>query len=259
MELMTKMVESGEIDALVQERVWSELVKALSERSPTEFFRVLRECGALPVLLPEIERLFGIPQPEKHHPEIDTGVHTLMVLEQAAKLTDDVKVRFAALTHDLGKALTPKENWPHHYNHEELGQPALENLCQRLRVPGNYARLARQVMRYHGRCHRVFEIRASTLVDTLQSLNAFRKDTTLQPFVLACEADARGRTGFESREYPQADFFLEAQSAALSVQAAPLIEQGLENEAIGQKLREMRISEVKACKTRFMVKHQLSG
>lgn len=248
MELMKNMVENGEADALVPERVWSELAKALSERTPTQFFYVLQDCGALNKLFPELDQLFGVPQPVAHHPEIDTGLHTMMVLEQAARISDDPIVRFAALTHDLGKALTPADEWPRHHGHEQKGLSALENLCNRLAVPKEYKKLAQKVMRFHGRCHRVFELRASTLVDTLQSLNALKKNQSLEPFLLACEADARGRKGLESKPYPQANFFLGAQKAALSVETNSLIKQGLRNQEIGQRLRELRIEAVDAYK-----------
>ncbi len=248
MELMKNMVAQGEVDALVPERVWSELVKALSERTPTQFFDVLQHCGALARLFPEIHCLYGVPQPAKYHPEIDTGIHTMMVLEQAVKLSDDPRVRFAALTHDLGKGMTPRTQWPGHRGHEKTGLTALEGLCERLRVPNDYKKLAQKVIRFHGNCHRVFELRSSTMVDTLQSLDAFRKNESLTPFLLTCIADARGRKGLESKPYPQADFFLKAQRAALSVDVTPFIQQGFEGAAIGQKLRELRIKAVESCK-----------
>ncbi len=248
MTLMKNMVDKGEIDALVPERVWSELAKTLSEQTPTQFFDVLQNCGALAKLFPEIHRLFGVPQPAKYHPEIDTGIHTMMVLEQAVKLSDDPRVRFAALTHDLGKGMTPKEQWPGHRGHEKTGLTALEGFCKRLRVPNEYKKLAQKVIRFHGNCHRIFELRSSTMVDTLQSLDAFRKNESLTPFLLTCIADARGRKGLESIPYPQADFFLRVQRAALSVDVSPLIEQGLEGSAIGLKLRELRIRAVEMCK-----------
>ena len=253
MGLMKNMVAQGEVDALVPERVWSELVKALSERTPTQFFDVLQNCGALARLFPEIHCLFGVPQPPEYHPEIDTGIHTMMVLEQAVKLSDDPRVRFAALTHDLGKGMTPRTQWPSHRGHEITGLAALEGFCERLRVPNDYRKLAKQVIRFHGNCHRVFELRSSTMVDILQSLDAFRKNESLTPFLLTCIADARGRKGLESKPYPQADFFLKAQRAALSVDVTPLIQQGLEGSAIGLKLRELRIRAVESCKKEITI------
>ncbi|NOQ15523.1 MAG: multifunctional CCA addition/repair protein, partial [Methyloprofundus sp.] len=165
-QLMQTMVTDGEIDHLVPERVWAETAKALAEQSPAAYFQALRDCGALQRIFPEIDALFGVPQTAEYHPEIDTGVHTLMVLEQAALLSDKTTVRFAALTHDLGKALTPPENWPSHHGHETLGIDTLKTLCQRIRVPNHYQKLALQVMQYHSHCHRAFELRPATLCDT---------------------------------------------------------------------------------------------
>jgi tRNA nucleotidyltransferase (CCA-adding enzyme) len=240
------MVAAGEADALVPERVFAELAKALAEPEPGAFFEVLRTCGALARLFPEIDRLFGVPQPPEHHPEVDTGVHTLLVLGQAAKLSTDPVVRFAALTHDLGKGLTPPEFWPRHHGHEKAGLTALEKLCERLKAPNAYRRLAEKVMRYHGHCHRALELRPGTVVDLLQRLDAFRKDDALEPFLLACEADARGRPGFEERPYPQADWLRMARQTAAAVPVEPLLQQGLRGEALGRALRRARIEAVKA-------------
>ena len=246
LDLMRAMAESGEIDALVAERVWAELVKALGEKTPAAFFQLLSACGALKRLFPEVEALFGVPQPPQSHPEIDTGVHTLLVLEQAARISADTRVRFAALTHDLGKALTPAERWPRHFGHEKLGLVPLDALCERLKAPKDYRRLATQVMKYHGLCHRAAELRASTLVDLLQRLNALRKHNELGEFLSACEADARGRPGFEDKPYPQADRFRLAQAAALSVNTGELLNQGLSGKALGHALRQLRINAVRS-------------
>lgn len=244
---MRGMVAAGEVDALVPERVFAELGKALSEATPSAFFHALRDCGALARLFPEIDRLFGVPQPPESHPEIDTGVHTLLVLDQAARLSPDPVTRFAALTHDLGKGLTPPEEWPRHRGHERLGIPALTTLCQRLRIPNAYQRLAEKVMRYHGVCHRALELRASTVVDLLDRIGAFRRHyVSLEPFLLACEADSKGRPGFEQRPYPQADWLRAAQSSALAVSTHALVEQGLRGAAFGQALRQLRIAAVRA-------------
>ncbi|MBS1211873.1 MAG: cca [Proteobacteria bacterium] len=245
-DLMRHMADSGEIDALVPERVWAELVKALHETTPTAFFLTLRHCGALERLFPEIERLFGVPQPPQPHPEIDTGVHTLLVLEQAARLSSDPRVRFAALTHDLGKALTPPEKWPRHHRHERLGLVPLNALCERMKVPNAYRRLATQVMKYHGLCHRAAALRASTLIDLLQRLDALRKHHELEEFLIACEADARGRRGLEDRPYPQADFVRRAQRAALEVSAGELLSRGFKGTALGNELRQLRIKAVQS-------------
>ena len=186
--LMQSMVASGEVDYLVAERVWAELFKALHELTPSAFFLVLQDCGALARIFPEIDQLFGVPQPELYHPEIDTGIHSLMALEQAALLSNSPEVRFAALVHDLGKAVSPKANLPHHYQHEINGLPILDALCQRLRVPNSFKNLAQQVMRYHSHCHRVEQLKPSTLADTLMQLGAFKPVNSLQEFLLACEA-----------------------------------------------------------------------
>ena len=204
--LMTAMAASGELETLVIERVWQEIELALATAAPQEFVSVLKQCGALAVILPEVDALFGVPQPEKYHPEIDTGVHILMSLEQAAKLSDDVTVRYATLVHDVGKAVTEKSKWPSHYGHETLGIPLQETIAQRLRVPNGHAQLAALVCEHHAKLHRVEQLRPSTLLELLESLDAMRQPKRLERFLLACEADARGRTGFEDREYPQRDY-----------------------------------------------------
>jgi len=223
MALMTQMGASGELDHLVAERVWTEMEKAMRERSPAVFVQVLRDCGALRVILPEVDALFGVPQPEQYHPEVDSGVHTLMCVEQAAALSSDPVVRFATLVHDVGKALTPKDNWPHHYGHEHLGIQAVAALCQRLRVPKKYATIARLASEYHTHCHRVAELRPVTILRLLESLDAFRRPEQMAQFLLVCEADARGRTGFEQRSYPQADILRSALQAATEVDVAALL------------------------------------
>ncbi|TAN50479.1 MAG: multifunctional CCA addition/repair protein [Methylococcaceae bacterium] len=249
MALMRGMVHAGEVDALVAERVWAELVKALSETAPAAFFRTLAACDALQRLFPEIHALFGVPQPPQYHPEIDTGEHTLLVLEQAARLSPDPIVRFAALTHDLGKALTPEENWPSHHGHETLGLTPLKDLCWRIRVPNDYRALAEKVMRHHGRCHHILEMRASSVVDLLQALDAFRRPEWLTPFLLACQADSQGRAGLQQVPYPQADFLGHAHRAALDVSAQGLLAQGYEGVKLGEELRRRRINAVKALRS----------
>jgi tRNA nucleotidyltransferase (CCA-adding enzyme) len=250
--LMRQMVAAGEADFLVPERVWAELAKALKEPCPAAFFRALRECGALAAVFPEIDRLFGVPQPEKHHPEIDTGVHTLMCLEQAARLSGKAVVRFAALTHDLGKGVTPAENWPHHYGHEQLGLDVVEAMCARLRVPNAFKTLALQVAKYHTHCHRAFELRPATLTDTLAALGAFKPRHALDDFLLACEADARGRTGFEARPYPQADFMRGAANAGAAVDTARILDGRLTGPEIGEALRRLRIEAINDYRQRIM-------
>lgn len=244
--LMHGMVTAGEVDALVAERVWQEMVKALVERTPAEFFEVLRTCGALAKLFPEINRLFGIPQPEKYHPEIDTGVHTLLALNQAARLSPRPQVRFAALTHDLGKGLTPMAQWPSHRGHEQRGVELVDTLCDRVKAPNDYRALARHVARYHLHCHRAQALRPVTLLRVLEALDSFRRRERFEQFLTACEADWRGRAGLEDRPYPQADLFRRARTAAAEVDAHSLVDAGLKGAAIANALRERRIAAIRA-------------
>ena len=244
--LMRQLVDSGEVDALVPERVWQETVRALAEPSPQCFIQALRDCGALAVIFPELERLFGVPQPEEHHPEIDTGVHTLMVLEQAARLSPDPLVRFAALLHDLGKGITPKQEWPRHLDHEEKGVPLVEGLCARLRTPREYRDLAVITARYHLHFHRAGELKASTLVDLLQQLDAYRKPQRFEQWLLACEADARGRPGYEARPMEQAGILRQAYAICSGVEARPYALQGLQGPDIAEAVRKERIRRIKA-------------
>lgn len=242
MQLMREISASGELEALVPERVWTELERALAEPHPVWFIKVLRECGALQVLFPEIDRLFGIPQPEKYHPEVDTGIHTLMSLHQAALLTQDTQIRFAALVHDLGKGVTPASDWPRHVGHEQNGVLLVEKLCQRYRIPNAYRELAVLVSRYHLDCHRIQKMRPETIVDKLEALDAFRRPERFEQFLIACEADARGRTGLENQDFPQAGFFRRALQAANTIAIGPLVNLGLKNEAMAQAIRQQRIS-----------------
>jgi tRNA nucleotidyltransferase (CCA-adding enzyme) len=244
--LMRGMVDAGEADALVPERVWQELAKALREPNPPAFFEVLRACDAQALLFPEIERLYGVPQPPQYHPEIDTGVHTMLVLTQAAKLSPETIVRFAALTHDLGKGTTPRSQWPSHRGHEKRGVVLVDQLCDRLKAPNHFRELARHVARYHLHCHRALELCAATILKVLEALDAFRRPERFEQFLTACEADARGRAGLENREYPQADILRAARAAAASVNAKSLIEAGIEGPAIASALRERRIAAIKA-------------
>jgi tRNA nucleotidyltransferase (CCA-adding enzyme) len=210
--------------------------------APARFFEVLRETNALPVIFPELHALFGVPQPERWHPEIDSGIHTLMVLEQAAKLSDDPVVRFAALTHDLGKGTTPPSEWPRHIAHEQRGVALVEGLCDRLRIPNAYRELAVLVSRYHLDAHRVTELRDSTLLEILERLDAFRRGTRFEQWVLACEADARGRKGLENREYSQADYLRRARDVAAKVALDPAEREGLDGPKIAEKLRKARLA-----------------
>jgi len=244
-ELINAMVAAGEADYLVPERVWAELLKALNEQTPSAFFHTLKRCDALATIFPEIDRLFGVPQPEKHHPEIDTGVHVMLCLDQAARLTTNPEVRFAALVHDLGKGITPKDQWPHHYGHEHKGLAVLEALCARLRVPNSFKSLAQQVMQYHTHCHKAFELRAATLTDMLSELGAFKTaNNALSGFLLACEADAKGRTGFETKPYLQADFVRNAAKAATSIDISAILDRESDGKKIGAAIRCLRIEAV---------------
>jgi tRNA nucleotidyltransferase (CCA-adding enzyme) len=245
MSLMRQMVDDGEVDALVPERVWQEMVKALAEPSPEVFIEVLRECGALRVLFPEIDRLFGVPQPEEHHPEIDTGIHTMMVLQQACLLSDDPIVRFAALTHDLGKGTTPKKILPHHYDHEERSYHLVKELCKRYKIPNQYRQLAEITARYHTHAHRAFEVKPKTLLKVLNKTDAFRKPERFEQFLLACIADSHGRPGFENYDYKQAAFFSLVRNKAAAVSTRDIIADGFENEQISEELYKRRLIVIK--------------
>jgi tRNA nucleotidyltransferase (CCA-adding enzyme) len=246
MELMRSMVERGEVDALVAERVWQETEKALGEASAASFFRVLRECGALKIIYPEIDALYGVPQPAQWHPEIDTGVHTLMVLEQACLLSGDRKVRFAALVHDLGKGTTPPAEWPSHKGHEERSVRIIESLSARLRVPSEYRELCIIAARYHGNVHRAFELRPKTILEMLERCDAFRRPERFEQMLLACEADSRGRLGLEQTPYPQREYLQAARDAAGAIK--PSAQDIAENDGamIAERLRERRLQAVAA-------------
>src|SRR5688572_18165349 len=246
--LMRRMVEAGEASALVSERVWAETEKALGEPRPDVFISVLRDCGALKVIYPELDALFGVPQPEKWHPEIDTGVHQLMALREAVKLGGGVAVRFAVLMHDLGKGTTPAETLPSHHGHEDAGVPLVERLATRLRVPNHLRELAVITARFHTHVHRALELRADTVVKTLENCDALRRPERFADFLLACEADARGRKGFESRDYPQRAFFAAARERAAAVMLSEEERQGLSGEQIGQELRRRRIAAIEELK-----------
>ena len=248
-QLMIEMVKNGEVDSLVPERVWQETMRALSEKTPAGYFEVLHECGALKKLFPEIDQLWGVPQPEKHHPEIDSGIHTMMVLTQAAKLSDDPKVRFAALVHDLGKGITPEDEWPKHIAHESRGVPLVEALCDRYRIPNDYRELAVIVTKYHLHYHRAAEITDKTFLSTLDSLDAFRRPERFELFLLACEADSRGRSGYEEKYVEQPEIFRKAFNAANELNAKELVAQGLKGKEIKDELARQRIRAIKESRT----------
>jgi tRNA nucleotidyltransferase (CCA-adding enzyme) len=244
-QLMQSMVESGEVDALVPERVWQEFRRALHESYPERFIEVLRDCGALKVIFPEIDTLFGIPNPEDYHPEVDSGIHTLLALQQAVKLGGDAMVRFAVLMHDLGKIESPKEEWPRHFKHHQAGVGIVKAFCERLPVPKEYRDLAVLVTRYHGHCHNALKLNEKTVVKLLKTLDPFRKPDRFEQFLLACHADMLGRQGFEDRPYPQADFLRKAYEECGAIDVQKLIE-GLDNpRAIEQVIHKARLEVVK--------------
>lgn len=244
-QLMAEMVNNGEVDSLVPERVWQETMHALNEKIPARYFEVLRDCGALAKLFPEIDQLWGVPQTEKYHPEIDTGIHTMMVLTQAAKLSNDPKVRFAALVHDLGKGITPKHEWPKHIAHESRGVPLVEALCDRYRIPNDYRELAIIVTKYHLHYHRAAELRDNTFLETLESLDAFRRPDRFELFLLACEADSRGRTGYEEQDFEQPKIYRNVFNAAQAINAKELVAKGLQGKEIKDELKKQRILAIK--------------
>ncbi len=245
LDLMRAMVEAGEVDALVPERVCQELAKALADARPSRFFDVLRQCGALSKLFPELDCLFGVPQPAKWHPEIDTGVHTLMVVDMAARLSPSPEVRFAALTHDLGKGTTPSDILPSHRGHEARSVVLLDALCERLKVPRRYCDLARVVARYHGLVHKVDELRPETILDLLEGMDAFRRPERFEQALTACEADYRGRTGYEEREYPQAARVRRFLAAAKSVDVGSIAAAASEPTRIPQLVRKARVQAIR--------------
>jgi len=249
--LMKRMVDDGEVAHLVAERVWAETRKALAEPEPSAFLKCLRACGALSILFPEVDALYGVPQRAEFHPEVDTGVHIELVLDAAARLApgDDL-VGFCALTHDLGKALTPADQLPRHIGHEHAGVAPLRALATRLRVPAEHAALAEHVCRFHLDIHRAFELRPETLLSILERIDAFRRPERIVPFLLACEADKRGRLGFEDSKYPQAEYVRTAYATAAAVQATQFVEQGLAGPAIGEAVRKARTEAIAEVKTR---------
>jgi len=248
LSLMQEMVLAGELSSLVAERQWSEISRALGEQAPAYFFQVLRDCDALAVIMPELDKLFGVPQPEQHHPEIDSGVHTLLVLEQAALLSKKPEIRFAALLHDVGKGLTAKEFWPSHHGHEAKGVALIKAMVKRIAVPNTYLDLAVKVAKYHGQCHRAFELKASTLLKLLMAIDAFRQSEKLADFLLACEADARGRRGFENSQYPQAAYVNEAFLAAKAVATKELVEKGFQGAEMGKEIAKARVRAIQLVK-----------
>ena len=237
---------SDELSTLTPERVWQETAKALSEQTPQAYFQLLHDTGALATLMPELAALWGVPQPEQWHPEIDTGVHMLMVLQQAALLSPRLDIRFAALVHDLGKGVTKPELWPSHHGHEHTGLPLINQLCDRLRVPNDCRELALLVCEYHQLVHRARELKSSTVLKLFNAIDVWRKPERLEAILLSCTADLRGRTGFEQAAYPQAHYLQNLADAARQVTAKDLVAQGLKGEAIKQGLHLARLAAIKA-------------
>ncbi|WP_324732966.1 multifunctional CCA addition/repair protein [Pseudomonas paeninsulae] len=246
--LMQQLSDSGELSALTAERSWKEISRALLEPRPDVFIRVLRDCSALKALLPEVDALFGVPQPPAHHPEIDTGAHVLSVLRQCAEYQQPLTVRWACLLHDVGKGLTPKADWPRHIAHERRGLKLIRAINQRSKAPKDCQELALLVGEYHTHGHRALELKASTLLELLQHFDVFRRPQRFEAFIAACEMDARGRDGLEQRDYPQADYLRGAMQAARTVAVQPLLEQGLQGPELGEALRLERLKALKAYK-----------
>ena len=242
LDLMKQMVDSGELATLTPERVWIEIEKALNTTNPEIFFELLRYTGALKVVLPEVDNLFGVPGPKRWHPEIDSGLHTIMTVRRISLETTDPKTRFAMLCHDLGKALTPKEEWPHHRHHNELGIKPLKELCARLKVPKDYEEFAAMVVYYHSFMHHLYRNGPEGIVDLLNNLDAWRRPYRIKPFVQCCKCDFLGRKGFENRPFPRADYLLAMFSLCLTVNAQEFIQQGFSGKEIGNKMYEKRVA-----------------
>ncbi len=250
---MRDMVRAGEVDALVPERVWQEMAKALGEppgiAHPSRFFEVLRDCGALARLLPELDRLWGVPQPPKWHPEVDTGVHVMLVVDAATRLSVDAEVRFAALCHDLGKGTTPADILPSHHGHEERSVDLLEGVCARFKVPKRFCELARITARYHGKVHKADELKTTTVLKLFEGCDLFRRPQRFEQMLLACEADFRGRTGFEERDYPQADLLRRCADAARALNVGAVAAEAKQPAQIPEYIRRARLAAISAARS----------
>lgn len=244
LELMQNIVKTGEVDALVAERVWQELKRALDEAYPWRFFESLRECGALSRIFPEIDQLYGIPNPIKWHPEEDSGAHVMLCLKRAVALNADAEVRWAVLMHDLGKTKTPRAEWPRHHGHAESGVAIVKSLCKRLRVPSSYLDLAVLVTRYHSKMHKIFEMRAETLLTLLKALDPFRRPERFEKFLLACQADKQGRLGFENEAYPQADFLRNIYQQCKKMDISAIVKN--HPDCIAEKLDQARLEIIRS-------------
>lgn len=244
LDLMQKISKSGELEHLTPERVYIEIKKALATNHPHIFFEVLRKTNSLKILLPEIDNLFGVPAKKEYHPEIDTGIHTLMVLEQATKLSDNLEIRFAALVHDLGKAKTPKENLPSHYGHEKLSGPLVKNLCNRFKIDNSTRELALLVAEHHGKMHRIHEMNPETILKFLHQLDAFRREERFNNFLIACEADSKGRKGFENIDYAQAKYLKDIFLAVKDIDLNKIIQKNPENSNLkGKEIADLIFNE----------------
>ena len=258
--LMQELAESGELQHLTVERVWLETEKALKEKNPEVYFETLREIGALKVLFPELDALYGVPNPIKHHPEVDSFVHTMLVLKQAVKFTENNNelnksaVRFAAICHDLGKALTSKDILPHHYGHEQAGIKPMRSLSKRLKVPSYYQELAELTCEFHSHIHKALELRPETVIKLFNHFDVWRKPQRFQEFLLVCLADTRGRTGFENKEYPQIDYINQLLQAANAVDVQDVIADGFEKQGIRDELTKRRTSAVQQSKLSYLSK-----
>lgn len=255
--LMAELAQSGELQHLTAERVWLETEKALNEKNPEIYFETLHKTGALSVLFPEIDALYGVPNPVKHHPEVDSFIHTMLVLKQAVNLTENnpilnkSAVRFAAICHDLGKALTPQNILPHHYGHEQAGIKPTRALCKRLKVPSYFQELAELTCEFHTHIHKAFELRAETVITLFNRFDVWRKPQRFQEFLQVCLADTRGRTGFENKDYPQIDYINQLLHAANEVDVQQVIADGFEKQEIRNELTKRRILAVKQTKANY--------
>lgn len=249
--LMTDISQSGELSTISPERIWLETAKALQERNPEAFIQVLQKTSALKQIMPEVAALWGVPQPEKWHPEIDTGIHTLLVLKQAAQLSPRLDIRFAALVHDVGKGTTNPINWPAHHGHDRSGLKLIEALCQRLRVPNDCKDLALLVCQYHQIIHQAFELKPATVLKMFNNIDLWRKPERLHAILLACTADMRGRTGFEQADYPQADYLTYLAEAARQVNAQEVIAEGVTGPAIKAAIQQRRLEVLTTAKQQW--------
>ncbi|BCE00262.1 multifunctional CCA addition/repair protein [Marinicellulosiphila megalodicopiae] len=239
--LMKQMVDSGELNELVPERVWAEMQKALSEKNPEMFFILLRQIGALNVILPELDALYGVPQPMLYHPEVDCAIHSLQVLQVACSLSKNTNVRFASLLHDLGKGKSPQDNLPHHYGHEQTGEFVIRKLSKRLKLPNKTAQLCQLVAKYHTHTHRAHELKSKTILKVFQAFGALKNDTLFEQFLLCCEADAKGRSGFLNSEYPNSQYLRELLAQAKTVTSTKYVELGLQGPQIGEAMNKAQI------------------